>query len=75
LPDKTDAELIVDPNAVLPFPVAFKAFQVIARDRRKIQQTFSVIQGEKALSCRPFDALILFRELIAEQLLGFGVSE
>jgi hypothetical protein len=75
LPDETDAELIVDSNAVLAFPIAFERFQVIARYRRKILQAFRVIQGEKAFSCRAFDALISFRKFIAEQLLGFGIPE
>jgi len=29
-PHKADAPLIVDPNAVLPFPVAEKSFQAIS---------------------------------------------
>jgi hypothetical protein len=35
-PDKADAPLIIDANAVLPFSVAFKRFQVIARRGGKV---------------------------------------
>ena len=32
-PDKTDSPLLVDPNRVLPFPVASQRFQLIPRGR------------------------------------------
>jgi hypothetical protein len=37
-PSETDPELVVDPDAVLSFPVAFKSFQAIpGRDAKVLQ--------------------------------------
>src|SRR5260370_10202150 len=37
-PDKTDSPLIIDPNRVLPFPIASQCFQLISRRRSQNAQ-------------------------------------
>jgi hypothetical protein len=38
-PNKANAPLLVDPNAVLPLPVAAQGFQAIAGRRRQIVES------------------------------------
>ena len=47
-PFKTDAPLIVDPNAVLPFTVAFQTLKTIAREPSQICQTHRRFQDPEA---------------------------
>jgi len=74
-PHKAEAIPIIDTNAVLPFPVAFERFQVVAGERSQI------LQGLRFIECRefplgsPFDDLIFPRELVVEEFLGFGVPK
>jgi hypothetical protein len=35
-PGEADSELIVDPDTVLPGPIAFEGFQPVPRQRREI---------------------------------------
>ena len=80
-PDKADAPLIVDPNAVLASSIAFQGFQTIARRGREVAKLRSNVQLPKLAlrhpleSPEPFDALPgvkLFRLLRAEGLNHLG---
>jgi len=44
LPDKTDAPLIVDANAVLTCAVAFQRFQAVRRGYAQIFQRFGIVE-------------------------------
>jgi hypothetical protein len=46
-PNKTDAPLIVDPNRMLPFPIASQCFQLISRRRRQDVQFCGCVQLEQ----------------------------
>ena len=35
-PDEADAELVVDPDTILPGPIAFERFQPVSRERPKV---------------------------------------
>jgi len=37
-PTEADAPLVVDPDAVLPFPITTECLQTVARDRPRVQQ-------------------------------------
>jgi hypothetical protein len=47
IPDKADAVLIIDANAVLPFPVAAQSFQMISWRDSQIAQLRDSIQNEQ----------------------------
>jgi hypothetical protein len=46
-PHKTDAPLIVDANAVLPFAIIFQRFEPIGRGYLQINERLSLIQHEQ----------------------------
>jgi hypothetical protein len=46
-PNKADTPLIVDPNAVLPFPVSVECFEAVPRRRRQVAQLSRNIQLAK----------------------------
>jgi hypothetical protein len=58
-PHKAEAILIVDPNAVLPFPVAFERFQVVAGQRGQVLQSFRFVECREFPLSDPFDDVIL----------------
>lgn len=51
LPAKTDAPLVVDPDAVLPQPTALQGFQAITRRHSHLAQFRSGVQGEQLAPC------------------------
>jgi hypothetical protein len=51
LPNKTDSPLIVNPNAVLPFPVPMQGFQAVSRWRSQISQFIRAIQLPQLSAC------------------------
>ena len=42
-PDKTDAPLVVDPDAVLSFPVPMQCFQSVRRRYAQVVQRSSIV--------------------------------
>jgi hypothetical protein len=54
-PGKADPPALVDPNGVLPGPVAFQRFQPVAADGRKVGQTRGCIQPPQSLARLLFD--------------------
>jgi hypothetical protein len=56
-PFKTNAPLIVNANAVLTLPVAFKRFQLIARWLPEVLEVTGTVQIDKLSSCLPFNSL------------------
>lgn len=57
LPDKADAKLIVDADAVLPRARPLECFEAISRDCRKIAETDSDVQFPKLPLRGPFEGL------------------
>lgn len=63
VPDKTDAPLVVDPDAVLALPVAGQPFKAIAGQSRKVSdvpgriQTLEPVLGLPAEGLKRLDAL------------------
>ena len=47
LPDETDAVLVVDADAVLPFPGAFQNFQTVAGNRCRVAERSRLIQMDE----------------------------
>ncbi len=62
-PNKTDAPLVIDADAVLPFSIAFQCFQVIAWRRSQIAKFSGDVQlsqlplGHTLKGPKAFDAL------------------
>ena len=65
-PLKTEAIPIVDANAVLPFPVAFERFQVVAGERGKVLQGFRFVECREFPLSGSFDDSIFLGEFIVD---------
>jgi hypothetical protein len=58
LPSKTDAVLIIDPNAVLPLAKAVQLLQPVSRRDRQLSELANPIQlVQLAAGCRPHGTL------------------
>jgi hypothetical protein len=44
LPDEADAELIINPDTVLSFPIPFEDFQSVSRRASQVIQVFGGVQ-------------------------------
>jgi hypothetical protein len=69
-PDKADAPLVVDANAVLPFPITSQRFQVIARRRPQIAKFRGDVQLPQLSLGHPFASPKAFDSLPAVKLFG-----
>jgi len=74
-PDKADAPLGVDADAVLPFPIAFEYFQVIARRRPQIAGFGGNIQLSQLSLGHPFEGPKTLDSLPAVKLFGLPRPE
>jgi hypothetical protein len=79
-PSKTDPVLLVDPDTVLPPPVALQSFQVVARRNPEILNGVGVVENEQlgprsTLEVRRTDFPCGLRVLAVEDILGAFVSE
>jgi len=70
-PDKTDSPLIIDPNRVLPFPIASQCFQLIPRWRSQNVQLRRSVNLEQFPQGDPFDGTELPAVLIVKEFLSF----
>jgi hypothetical protein len=69
-PDKTDSPLIIDPNRVLPFPIASQCFQLISRRRSQNAQLRRSVKLEQFPQGNPLDgteppAVVIMKELLS----------
>ncbi len=69
-PDKTDSPLIIDPNRVLPFPIASQCFQLISRRRSQDAQLRRSVNLEQFPQGDPLDgteppAVVIIKELLS----------
>jgi hypothetical protein len=74
-PDKADAPLVVDADAVLPFPIAFHCFQAIARRRPQIAKVSGNIQLAQLSLGHPFESPKTLDSLPAVKLFGLPRPE
>jgi hypothetical protein len=74
-PSKTDAPLIVDPNAVLPFAVSRERLQPIAWNGRQIGQRRRRMDMIELSFRNASDLLELSAKLSTEDALGLFVAE
>src|SRR6266446_1848278 len=70
-PDKTDSPLIIDPNRVLPFPIASQCFQLISRRRSQNAQLRRSVNLEQFPQGDPFDGTEPPTVVIVKQILSF----
>ncbi len=71
-PFETDAPLIIDPNAVLSFPIPFKRFQAIAGRLPEILERSHAAQIQELSPCLPLYRLEPARRQIVKQILGIS---
>src|SRR5437879_3102307 len=75
VPAKTDAVLIVDPDAVLSDPVSLQAFELVARPDQKIAQGNRSIQGIQPPLRGGFDVYEPADSFIVKQPFGIAAAE
>jgi len=74
-PPEADPVLLVDADAVLPFPIPFQGFQVITGRDSQVRQSLSVVEEEEfrtgsVLELGGADSSGRFRALAIEHVLG-----
>jgi hypothetical protein len=69
-PDKANSPLIVDPDTVLPLPVADQHLDPVPWDRREILQFLSIIKHPQFSPRNRFDAFEPASPFAVEELLG-----
>jgi len=79
-PPEADPVLLVDANAVLPFPIPFQGFQVITGRDSQVRQSLSVVEEEEfrtgsVLELGGADSSGRFRALTIEQVLGALIAK
>ena len=70
-PDKTDSPLIIDPNRVLPFPIASQCFQLISRRRSQDAQLRRSVKLEQFPQGDPLNGTEPPAVVIVKELLSF----
>jgi len=75
IPPETDSVLVVHSHAVLAGAVAPENLEMVSWNPLEVSQVPSGIQGREAPAGRPFNCLILSRELVLKKLLRFGVPK
>jgi hypothetical protein len=74
-PDKADAVLIVDPYAVLSFPVTFEHFETISGRKSEIVQDLGSIHHFELPTRGAFELPKTIHRDAVKEVLGFFVSE
>jgi hypothetical protein len=75
LPSKAYSPLIIDADAVLPLPVVFQGFQLIAGRLPQILKGSGAMQVEKFAPCLPFEGLKTGHSTILKESGGVATSE
>ena len=75
LPDEADPILVVDPNAVLPLPIAGKSLKVIARERAEVVEALGGVQLRQLPLRNPGNGSEPPRRVSLKQGLGVSVPE
>ena len=74
-PDEADTVLVVDPYAVLSFPVTFKRFKAVARRKSQVVQNLGSVHHFQLPTSRAFYLPETPDGLTIEKALGVLVSE
>jgi hypothetical protein len=70
-PDKTDSPLIIDPNRMLPFPIASQCFQLISGRRSQHAQLSRGVKLEQFSQGDPLDGTKPPATVIMKKLFRF----
>ena len=70
-PHKTDSPLIIDPNRVLPSPIASQCFQLISRRRSQNAQLRRSVKLEQFPQCNTLNGREPPAVVIVKELLSF----
>ena len=74
-PAEADPPLVVDPNAVLPRPAAFQAFQPVAGRDPQIVETRRSVKGKKLSPRLPLYRSETSDKPIPEQVFGVAICK
>ena len=74
-PDKADAPLVIDADAVLPFAISFKCFQTIAGWLLQVVERSCPMQIKQLATGRAFNRTESRDQNIVEQLFGVSAFE
>jgi hypothetical protein len=74
-PAETDPPLVVDPNAVLPRPIASQGLETVSGNRAQIRQFPSGVNVVQLPFCSRSKTLELPAEFASKHLVGFFVPE
>jgi hypothetical protein len=74
-PYKTKTPLVVDPDTVLPLPLAAQGFQTVSRRRCQIAQIRGAVQLAKLSASDPFHSSKAATRLPAVKSPGFRATE
>ncbi len=74
-PAKADSPLIVDPDTILPFAIAFQGFEPVARRNPEVLKMPGLVKVQELTPCNSFDRTKFGHVLVIEQRFGFGVAE
>ena len=74
-PLETNSELVVDPDTMLPGPIARKSLQTITPKRRQIRQRLRRIQANESRACLIFDVNEFNNALIIRESFRPSVLE
>jgi hypothetical protein len=75
LPHEADPILIIDPDAVLPTPIAGESLQVVPRERPQVVQSLRCVHLDQLALSHPSDAPKPSRRATLEQRLGLSIAE
>ena len=74
-PQEADTPLIIDPDTMLPLPVAAQSLEPVSGDGCEVLQLFGVIQHAKLAPRHPFDVAEPATPLTVIQPLGLLAAE
>ena len=74
-PNKANAPLIVDADAVLPPPIPFQAFEAVSRQRRKRSDIYNGIENIQFAKRRALDCLEPAHSFPVKEALGIRAAE
>jgi len=74
-PPKTNSPLVVDSDAILPFPIPFQGFQTVPGNSTKFVEGKNRVQVEQSFSGSSLNSLKAKNRLVIEEVCRFSALE